>query len=138
MSTSRGACKRKQPTVLACVGTGCEYPDLSTSSYAQLKSDTSSPTPTGTCLHLMCFMCFGGAVAARSANLRLSCPCETCTFTSRSWDNYVQPLSFTSQRTKSGTTTGRQIQDGESDTVLFQPWQRMAQGQGSSHGLCPR
>ena len=88
MSSSRGD-KRKQPTMLVCAGSGCEYPDLSTSPYVQLKSDTSSPTPMDSCHHLMCLMCFGNAVSTRSANLRLLCPCETCTFTSRSWDNYV-------------------------------------------------
>lgn len=62
-----------------CVG--CSS-NLDESSYAQIKKSTCA---VDDCEHILCFGCFGRAQGESSANIKLTCPSESCSRLSGEW-----------------------------------------------------
>ena len=56
--------------------------DIRRNSYAQI-DDAKLKQPG--CSHRLCLLCFGGAHAERSANIKIECPADGCSHSSRYW-----------------------------------------------------
>ena len=78
-SCYRGRKRQKQSDSITCVG--CSS-NLDESSYAQIKKSTCA---VDDCEHILCFGCFGRAQGESSANIKLTCPSESCSRLSGEW-----------------------------------------------------
>ena len=112
MST-RASKKRAAPLIpegeedLHCVGAGCCI-TLAGQPYAELISGRFASSPSE-CPHTLCFACFSAAQGKRSADIKIACPCRSCSYSSRKWR--VHPF----------IATGRPARPSPSDHAIRVP-----------------